>query len=359
MDLEVRSIQEEALAQVDRAGSLDDLDRVRVAYLGRKGRLTQLLRSMGDLPPEERPRRGAEVNEAKKALEAALGSRGRLLAEAEEARRLEAERLDVSLPGWRPPAGHRHPVNLALDEILRFFTGLGFETVEGPEVETDYYNFEALNIPPEHPARDMQDTFYLPGGLLLRTHTSPVQVHTMEARRPPVRVVVPGKVYRRDADATHSPMFHQVEGLLVDRSVSLGDLKGTLVAFARALFGPDRRVRFRPSYFPFTEPSAEMDISCWACGGEGCRLCGGEGWLEILGSGMVHPRVLEMVGYDPGQVSGFAFGMGVERVAMLKYGVEDIRLFYDNDLRFLASFPDRLVEPARPGIPELHEEVAP
>lgn len=359
MDQEVGSIQEEALARVARAGSLADLEQVRVVYLGRKGKLTQLLRSMGALPPEERPRRGAQVNQAKRALEEALEARGRELAAAEEARRLQAERLDVSLPGWRPPMGHRHPISLALDEILRFFSGLGFEAVEGPEIETDYYNFEALNIPPEHPARDMQDTFYVSGGRLLRTHTSPVQVHTMESRQPPVRVVVPGKVYRRDADATHSPMFHQVEGLLVDREVSLGDLKGTLVAFARSLFGRNRKVRFRPSYFPFTEPSAEMDISCWACGGNGCRLCGGEGWIEILGSGMVHPRVLEMVGYDPQEVSGFAFGMGVERIAMLKYGVEDIRLFFENDQRFLASFPARLVEPARPGTLNLHEEVAP
>ncbi|NMA72390.1 MAG: phenylalanine--tRNA ligase subunit alpha [Firmicutes bacterium] len=357
VDLEVGSVQEEALEQVARAQSLPELEQVRVAYLGRKGKLTQLLRQMGELPPEERPRRGAQVNEAKRRVEEALEARRRELAQAEEERRLAAERLDVTLPGWRPALGHRHPVSLAMDEILRFFTGLGYEAVEGPEVETDYYNFEALNIPPDHPARDMQDTFYLQGELLLRTHTSPGQIHTMEACRPPVRVVVPGRVYRRDADATHSPMFHQVEGLLVDRRVTLGDLKGTLIAFVRAIFGQDRKVRFRPSYFPFTEPSAEMDVACWVCDGAGCRLCGGEGWIEILGCGMVHPRVLEMVGYDPQEVSGFAFGMGVERVAMLKYAVSDIRLFFENDQRFLASFPAYLVEPPQPGSPTLQEEV--
>ncbi|HBH01794.1 MAG TPA: phenylalanine--tRNA ligase subunit alpha [Candidatus Rokubacteria bacterium] len=319
--------------------SAADLERVRVAYLGRQGRLTLLLRSLGALPAEERPLVGAAANEAKRALEALLDER---LAAAQARERRDARaraRLDLTLPGRRPPRGGLHPLTLVADEIIAIFAGLGFSVAEGPEIETDYYNFEALNIPRDHPARDMQDTLYLSGETLLRTHTSPVQVRTMQARRPPVRIIVPGKVYRRDvADMSHSPMFHQVEGLAVDRSITMGDLKGTLELFAREMFGPQSRIRFRPSFFPFTEPSAEVDVLCFLCRGAGCRLCKQGGWLEILGSGMVHPRVLCNVGYDPEEVTGWAFGMGIERIAMLKYGIDDLRLFFDNDLRFLRQF---------------------
>jgi phenylalanyl-tRNA synthetase alpha chain len=316
-----------------------ELEEVRVRFLGRQGELTQLLRSLGTLPAAERPLVGAAANEAKRELEHVLEGR---LAEAREAERAHArrqQRLDLTLPGRRPPLGAVHPLSRVHDEIVAIFAGLGFSVAEGPDIETDYYNFEALNIPADHPARDMQDTFYLPGGSLLRTHTSPVQVHTMLAQRPPVRIIVPGRVHRRDIpDASHSPVFHQVEGLAVDRHVTMADLKGTLELFAREMFGPRSRIRFRPSFFPFTEPSAEVDVVCFLCGGEGCRVCKQSGWLEILGSGMVHPRVLDNVGYDTEAFTGWAFGMGIERIAMLKYGVDDIRLFYDNDLRFLGQF---------------------
>jgi len=335
----VDAIAREAHDAAAAAMSAADLERVRVAYLGRQGRLTLLLRSLGALPAEERPLVGAAANEAKRALEALLDER---LAAAQARERRDARaraRLDLTLPGRRPPRGGLHPLTLVADEIIAIFAGLGFSVAEGPEIETDYYNFEALNIPRDHPARDMQDTLYLSGETLLRTHTSPVQVRTMQARRPPVRIIVPGKVYRRDvADMSHSPMFHQVEGLAVDRSITMGDLKGTLELFAREMFGPQSRIRFRPSFFPFTEPSAEVDVLCFLCRGAGCRLCKQGGWLEILGSGMVHPRVLCNVGYDPEEVTGWAFGMGIERIAMLKYGIDDLRLFFDNDLRFLRQF---------------------
>lgn len=324
-----------ALAAVSTEEALEEF---RIQWLGRKGKVTQLLRKLGTLPPEERPAAGQLLNRLREEIETALAERTRVVAAAAQEARIRAERLDLTLPGRRQPLGHLHPITLVLGEIKRFFMGLGYEVVEGPEVETDYYNFQALNVPKDHPARDMQATFYLAGELVLRTQTSPVQIRTMEARQPPVRIIAPGKVYRNDADVTHSPMFHQVEGLVVDRGIRFSDLKGTLAAFARALFGEDRAVRFRPSYFPFTEPSAEMDVSCVICGGRGCRVCKGEGWLEILGAGMVHPRVLEMVGYDPEEVSGFAFGLGVERVVMLRYGIDDIRLFFENDRRFLAQF---------------------
>jgi phenylalanyl-tRNA synthetase alpha chain len=333
----VDAILEQARDAVAGARSAADLEQVRVRFLGRQGALTGLLRSLGQLPPDERPLVGAAANEAKRELEARLDAR---LAEAREAERARARpRLDLTLPGRRPPLGTVHPLTRVHDEIVSIFAGLGFSVAEGPEIETDYYNFEALNIPPDHPARDMQDTFYLPGGLLLRTHTSPVQVRTMQAQRPPVRIIVPGRVHRRDiADASHSPVFHQVEGLAVDRHVTMADLKGTLELFAREMFGPRSRINFRPSFFPFTEPSAEVDVLCFLCGGAGCRVCKQSGWLEILGSGMVHPQVLKNVGYDPEEVTGWAFGMGIERIAMLKYGIDDIRLFYDNDLRFLRQF---------------------
>lgn len=338
IEQQIEDIREAALKALNEAADLGALEAVRVKYLGRKGELTRLLRSMGDVSPEERPRLGKIVNEVRSLLEQELEKRRVVLAEEAKAKRLEAERIDITLPGRAWPAGTRHPLTQIIDEIKRFFVGLGFRVVTGPEVETDYYNFEALNVPKDHPARDMQDTFYLSEDILLRTQTSPVQIRTMESQRPPVRVIAPGKVYRVDADVTHSPMFHQVEGLLIDEKITFGDLKGTLTSFVRDLFGKDRGVRFRPSYFPFTEPSAEMDISCFICDGAGCRVCSNEGWIEILGCGMVHPRVLEMVGYDPEQVGGFAFGIGVERIAMLKYGVDDIRLFFENDVRFLRQF---------------------
>lgn len=339
IEQQIEEIREAALRAVDESADLESLESTRVQYLGRRGELTRLLRSMGDVDPKERPRLGKAVNAVRSLLEERLGQRRVVLADESRAKRLEAERVDITLPGRAWPEGTRHPLTQVLDEIKQFFIGMSFQVVTGPEVETDYYNFEALNVPKEHPARDMQDTFYLSEDILLRTQTSPVQIRTMESQRPPVRVIAPGKVYRVDAaDVTHSPMFHQVEGLLIDERITLGDLKGTLAAFVHSLFGEDRGVRFRPSYFPFTEPSAEMDISCFVCEGDGCRVCSNEGWIEILGCGMVHPRVLEMVGYDPEQVGGFAFGMGVERIAMLKYGVDDIRLFFENDIRFLRQF---------------------
>jgi len=336
----VDALAGEARAAAAAAESAADLEAVRVRYLGRQGELTQLLRSLGTLPPEERPVVGAAANEAKRELEALLDAR---LAEA-QARETQAQRakdrLDLTLPGRRPPLGAVHPLTRVHDEIVSIFGGLGFSVAEGPEIESDFYNFEALNIPKDHPARDMQDTFYLSDEVLLRTHTSPVQIRTMRAAagRVPVKIIVPGRVFRRDVpDASHSPVFHQVEGLAVDRAITMGDLKGTLELFAREMFGPKSRIRFRPSFFPFTEPSAEVDVLCFMCGGNGCRACG-DGWLEILGSGMVHPTVLRNGGYDPEEVTGWAFGMGIERIAMLKYGVDDLRLFFENDLRFLRQF---------------------
>lgn len=336
---EMTALRERALAAIQAAGDAKSLEEARVEFLGKKGVLTQLLRGMGELPPEERPAVGKWVNALRDELAEALEARRRQLEQAALAARLAEEAVDVTLPGKRPARGSLHPLTRVLREMLDVFTGLGFEVVEGPEVETDYYNFEALNIPRHHPARDMQDTFYITENILLRTQTSPVQIRTMESRRPPVKIVAPGKVYRVDeANATHSPMFHQIEGLLIDKGVTMADLKGTLTAVAHALFGEDRGVRFRPSYFPFTEPSAEVDIECGICRGQGCRFCGGEGWLEILGCGMVHPNVLRMVNYDPEEVGGFAFGMGIERVALLKYGIEDIRLLFESDMRFLQQF---------------------
>jgi phenylalanyl-tRNA synthetase alpha chain len=337
-DQRVRIIVEGARADIERAATPRDLEEVRVKYLGKRGVLTQLLRALPGLPPEERPAVGREANDAKAGIEAELASRQAVLASAERRARLAADRPDLTLPGRRVVPGGLHPLTQVHDEIVDVFTGMGFAVAEGPEVELDYYNFEALNIPKDHPARDMQDTFYVGGEILLRTQTSPVQIRTMERRKPPVRIICPGRVYRRDADITHSPVFHQVEGLAVDRGISMADLKGTLDLFARELFGPDSRIRFRPSFFPFTEPSAEVDVLCVLCKGGGCRVCKGSGWLEILGSGMVHPRILRNMGYDTEEVTGWAFGMGIERVAMLRYGIDDIRLFFENDLRFLSQF---------------------
>jgi len=335
----VQEILDRALADIAGARSTSDLEQIRVRVLGRSGELTGLLRALGSTPAADRPRVGAEANAAKAQLEDRIAARVEALKAQEREQALAAERLDLTLPGRRVPAGAVHPITRVLDEVIEIFEGLGFSVAEGPEVESDYYNFEALNIPRDHPARDMQDTFYLSPDTLLRTHTSPVQIRAMKAQRPPVRIIMPGKVFRRDlADPTHSPMFHQVEGLAVDRHITMADLKATLELFAREMFGPRSTTRFRPSFFPFTEPSAEVDVRCFKCGGEGCRFCKQSGWLEILGSGMVHPNVLRHVGYDPEDVTGWAFGMGIERVAALKYEVDDIRLYFENDLRFLAQF---------------------
>jgi phenylalanyl-tRNA synthetase alpha chain len=335
----VDAIAEEARAAVAAARTAADFEAVRVKYLGRQGALTLLLRSLGMLPAAERPEVGAAANVAKREIEALIDERLASAQEDERAKARASSRPDLTLPGRRPPCGVVHPLKRVEDEIVEIFAGLGFSVVEGPEIESDFLNFEALNIPKDHPARDMQDTFYISESTLLRTHTSPVQIRTMQAQKPPVRVIVPGTVYRRDvADMTHSPVFHQVEGLAVDRDISMGDLKGTLELFAREMFGPKSKIRFRPSFFPFTEPSAEVDVLCFVCGGDGCRMCRQSGWLEILGSGMVHPNVLRNVGYDPEDVTGWAFGMGIERIAMLKYGVDDLRLFFENDLRFLRQF---------------------
>ena len=335
----VDAIVREAREALAAARTAADFEQIRIRFLGRQGALTQLLRSLGTLPAAERPVVGAAANEAKRELEALVEARLEEAAEAARRRERAQSRLDLTLPGRRPARGAMHPLTQVEREIVRIFAGLGFSVAEGPEIETDWFNFEALNIPKDHPARDMQDTFYLSEDVLLRTHTSPAQVHVMQAQKPPVRIIVPGRVYRRDvADATHSPVFHQVEGLAVDARITMADLKGTLDLFAREMFGPRSRIRFRPSFFPFTEPSAEVDVLCFLCGGEGCRVCKQSGWLEILGSGMVHPNVLRTVGYDPEEVTGWAFGMGIERIAMLKYGVDDIRLFFENDIRFLKQF---------------------
>lgn len=334
----VDEIRQSALQACAQAASVKELEEARVKFLGKKGELTLLLRSTGQLPPEERPGFGKLVNEVRDELEEAWASREQQLFRQEEEQRLLAETLDVTLPGRPVPRGSVHPITRIIEETKAIFLNMGYEIVEGPEVELDYYNFEALNIPADHPARDMQDTFFITDQLLLRSQTSPVQIRVMEKRQPPIRILAPGKVYRADSDITHSPMFHQIEGLVVDRGITFADLKGTLELFARRMFGPQTKIRLRPSYFPFTEPSAEVDVSCIICGGTGCRVCKDSGWLEILGSGMVDPRVLEGVGYNPREVSGFAFGMGVERIAMLKYGINDIRLFFENDVRFLRQF---------------------
>lgn len=340
MEQILRELRQVAVAELSQVTGLETLNELRVKYLGKKGSLTAVLRGLGGLSPEERPRVGQIVNEIRTELEGLIEAKTEELKQRELAAKIGSERIDVTLPGRRPELGHKHPLTLTLDRIKSIFMRMGYDVVEGPEVETDYFNFEALNLPPDHPARDMQDTFYITPDILLRTHTSPVEARTMQSVQPnsPVRIISPGKVYRCDYDATHSPVFHQVEGLVIDKGISFADLKGTLELFAKEMFGNNVRLRFRPSFFPFTEPSAEVDISCVMCAGRGCRTCKGTGWLEILGSGMTHPRVLEMSNFDPNVVSGFAFGMGVERIAMLVYGIDDLRLFYDNDLRFLAQF---------------------
>lgn len=333
----LQKIKEEALAALSAPDA--DIEGLRIRYLGKKGELTAVLRGMGKLSPEERPVIGQLANEVRAQIEEQLTKRaGEMKAAALEGR-LQKEKLDVTVPGEKMYMGHLHPLTKMRRELEDIFCGMGFSIVEGPEVETDYYNFQALNTPADHPARDTQDTFYITDNVLLRSQTSPVQVRAMEQMRPPIRIISPGRVYRSDTmDATHSPLFHQVEGLVVDEGITMGDLKGTLEKFAQSMFGAETRVRFRPHHFPFTEPSAEVDVSCFQCGGKGCRLCKGEGWIEILGAGMVHPNVLRGCDIDPKKFSGFAFGMGVERIFMLKHHVDDLRYLYENDVRFLAQF---------------------
>ncbi len=328
----------EAQAAISKAVSLDEIESLRVDILGRKGNLTVLLKGLADLPREEKPVIGKLANQIKEQIQKALIEAHRILDGAERERQIIAGAVDVTLPGRRLPRGTVHPVTRVTDDVCSIFKRLGFSVVQGPEVEIDYYNFEALNIPKDHPARQMQDTFYISDDVVLRTHTSPVQVRVMEGQEPPVKIIAPGRVYRCDSDLTHTPMFDQIEGLLVDKQVTFADLKGILVTFLHAFFGSKAGVRFRPSYFPFTEPSAEVDIECVMCKGKGCRVCGRTGWLEILGCGMVDPAVYKFVDYDPEKYSGFAFGMGVERLAMLRYGIDDLRLFFANDLRFLKQF---------------------
>ena len=335
---ELQALREQAEAELRKAGSEDELQAIRTRYLGRKGLLTGLLRNIANVAPEERPQFGKDCNAVKEALSAAIDHALEELVSSRKERITLREKIDVTLPGRAVRHGRLHPVTQVREEICRIFAGLGFSAVEGPEVELDYYNFEALNIPKDHPARDMQDTFYVEDNIVLRTHTSPVQVRIMEKTQPPVRILSPGRVYRRDSDVSHTPMFHQIEGLLVDRGITFGDLKGVLTFFLRQMFGEETALRFRPSFFPFTEPSAEVDIRCVMCNGRGCRVCGQSGWLEILGSGMVDPEVFKNVGYDPEAFTGFAFGLGLERIAMLKFGISDIRLFFENDLRFLEQF---------------------
>jgi phenylalanyl-tRNA synthetase alpha chain len=340
----LQALSDEVRRRIGALGSAEDVELLRVEYLGRKGKLTLLLRQLRDMPAAERPRAGQQLNELRQHIEAEIEAHLERFRTAERERSLSGERIDVTLPGSRRERGRWHPITQVMDEIIDVFSALGFEIARGPDIEDDYHNFEALNMPKDHPARDMQDTFFTAADRLLRTHTSPVQIRVMERRRPPLQIIAPGAVYRHDDDATHSPMFHQVEGFMVDRGISFGDLKGVLSYVLREIFREDVGVRFRPSFFPFTEPSTEVDIQCVICGGRGrageqpCRVCKGTGWLEILGAGMVDPEVFRFVGYDPEEVSGFAFGMGVERIAMLKFGVQDIRLFFQNDLRFLRQF---------------------
>ena len=333
----LQKIRTEALALLAEDGA--DVEQIKIKYLGKKGELTAVLRGMGALSAEERPLVGQMANEVRADIENAIREKQAETQKRELENRLKSERLDVTMPAKRLPAGHLHPLTQVQHELEDIFIGMGFSIVEGPEVELDYYNFQALNIPENHPARDTQDTFYITDNILLRSQTSPVQVRTMEHQKPPIRIISPGRVYRSDAlDSTHSPLFHQLEGLVIDKGITMGDLKGTLGTFAKKMFGEDTKIRFRPHHFPFTEPSAEVDVSCFTCGGKGCRLCKGEGWIEILGAGMVHPFVLSNCGIDPEVYSGFAFGLGIERIAMKKYGIDDIRLFYENDERFLEQF---------------------
>ena len=335
----LQAIEAKALEQIKQGDTLDKLNEVKVAYLGKKGELTAVLKGMKDVSPEDRPKVGQMVNDTRAVIEEALDKAIKALETEIMEAKLKEEVIDVTLPAKKPEIGHRHPNTIALEEVELIFVGMGYEVVEGPEIEKDYYNFEALNIPADHPAKDEQDTFYINSDILLRTQTSSVQVHVMENQKPPIRMIAPGRVFRADeVDATHSPSFHQIEGLVIDKNVTFADLKGTLAEFAKELFGEETKVKFRPHHFPFTEPSAEMDVTCFKCGGTGCRFCKGSGWIEILGCGMVHPRVLTMCGIDPKEYTGFAFGVGLERIALLKYEIDDMRLLYENDIRFLKQF---------------------
>ena len=339
MKQQLLNIDAEAKKALEGINTAAELEEIRIKYLGKKGELTAILKQMGSLSSEERPIIGQLANKIRASIEDAISKKGSELKESGLKEKLISEALDVTLPGKKQVLGHKHPLTLVLDEIKEMFLGMGFDIVRGPEVETDYYNFEALNIPKDHPARDTQDTFYITENILLRTQTSPVQIRTMEQKKPPIRVISPGRVYRSDAlDATHSPVFHQIEGLVVDKGVTMADLKGTLEMFAKKLYGEDSVVRFRPHHFPFTEPSAEVDVMCFNCHGKGCSLCKGEGWIEILGAGMVHPKVLSICGIDPDEYSGFAFGMGLERLVMRRYQIDDLRMFFENDMKFLSQF---------------------
>lgn len=339
MKEKLRELKEQALAQISGSEGLEKLNDIRVSFLGKKGELTNMLKSLKDVAPEDRPAVGQMVNETRAAIEEKLEERKAAFEKKLREEKMKAETIDVTLPAKKPMLGHRHPNTVALEEVERIFIGMGYEVVEGPEVEYDYYNFEALNIPKNHPARDEQDTFYVTDSIVLRTQTSSVQARVMEQGKLPIRILAPGRVFRSDeVDATHSPSFHQIEGLVIDKHITFADLKGTLAEFAKQLFGEDTKVKFRPHHFPFTEPSAEVDVSCFKCGGKGCRFCKGSGWIEILGCGMVHPHVLEMSGIDPNEYNGFAFGVGLERIALLKYEIDDMRLLYENDTRFLKQF---------------------
>ncbi|MCD7778504.1 MAG: phenylalanine--tRNA ligase subunit alpha [Clostridiales bacterium] len=334
-------VKEKALKNLSNVSDLNQLDEIRIKLFGKKGELTSLMKGMGKLSKEERPAMGQLANEVRSSIEREMEKSKSRLEQQAMAFKLKKEKIDVTMPGKISRIGHRHPMNLVIDEIKNIFIGMGYEIAEGPEIEDAYYNFTALNIPPGHTARDEQDTFYVEGegDFLLRTQTSPMQVRVMETRKPPIRIIAPGRVYRSDeVDATHSPIFHQLEGLVIDKGVTMGDLKGALEVFAKQLFGEDTKVRFRPHHFPFTEPSAEMDATCFCCGGKGCRICKDSGWIEMLGCGMVHPKVLEMSGIDPNVYSGFAFGMGLERVTMQRYGINDLRLLFENDAKFLKQF---------------------
>jgi len=339
MKKEINNIKEEVISKLNTVSDLLGIEKIKVEYLGRKGALTLLLRKLGTLSSEERPKIGQLLNQAKREIEELLKLKTAEIEKLEKDKKLQEEIIDITLPGRKSDKGNLHPISLVLKKVEEIFFGLGFKIEEGPEIELDYYNFEALNIPKDHPARDNQDSFYINREVLLRTHTSPVEIRVMEKQQPPIRIIATGKCYRRDAaDSTHSPMFHQIEGLAVDEDITFGNLKGVLTVFVHQMFGKDRKVRFRPGFFPFTEPSAEVDVSCLLCNGKGCRACGYSGWLEIMGAGMTDPTVFKMVGYDSEKYSGFAFGMGAERIAMLKYGINDIRLFFENDLRFLKQF---------------------
>lgn len=333
------ALEQQAIERIHNCETLETLNDMRVQYLGKKGELTSMLKSLKEVAPEERPMVGQMVNDVRQAIEKLLDEKKTAFAKAVREAQMKMETIDVTLPAKKPKLGHRHPNTIALEEVERIFIGMGYEVVEGPEVEYDYYNFEALNIPANHPAKDEQDTFYINSNILLRTQTSSVQVHEMEKGKLPIRMIAPGRVYRSDeVDATHSPSFNQVEGLVIDKNITFADLKGTLAQMAKELFGEETKVKFRPHHFPFTEPSAEVDVSCFKCGGKGCRFCKGSGWIEILGCGMVHPHVLEMSGIDPNEYTGFAFGVGLERIALLKYEIDDLRLLYENDTRFLKQF---------------------